>query len=243
MQPADLLILAAIAAMLFFGISLVAILLVGIRRLRRRHRRSRLLRKVSAPDRGEPLERELTVNLLEAGVHPATLFHDLYVDLGRDRYSQVDLVALTPRGIIVIEVKDYGGGIFGKGDDTEWVKTLAYGNEKHTFYNPVMQNAGHIRALRNTLRQAAPEARFISVIVFSGRATLHRFDRLPPDTFVCYDAELPALVEKIAHSGPKCRYADKKGVVAALRRAAANGADPAVVALHARNIAALHPRD
>jgi hypothetical protein len=57
------------------------------------------------------------------------------------------------RGIKPQGIKDYSGWIFGKGNQTKWTQVLAYGREKYCFYNPIMQNNGHISALRKQLKQ------------------------------------------------------------------------------------------
>lgn len=38
-------------------------------------------------------------------------------------------------GIIVIEVKDFSGWIFGNGNYFYWIKVLVYGEKKFRFYN------------------------------------------------------------------------------------------------------------
>ena len=44
------------------------------------HRQNmKLLRSVSSPERGTRAERRLVVNMLRKGVHPKTIFHDLYL--------------------------------------------------------------------------------------------------------------------------------------------------------------------
>ena len=61
-----------------------------------------------------------------------------------DEFSQIDLVLVTSEGIIVIEVKDYSGWIYGSGNNTNWTKVLSYGKKKYKFYNPIKQNNNHI---------------------------------------------------------------------------------------------------
>lgn len=58
--------------------------------------------------------------------------------------SQIDHIVINPRGIFVIETKNYSGRIYGTEDQQNWTQVLAYGEEKHKIYNPLKQNATHI---------------------------------------------------------------------------------------------------
>lgn len=58
--------------------------------------------------------------------------------------SQIDVVVATNVGIIVFEVKDYSGWIYGNGNQQKWTQVLSHGREKYRFYNPILQNRSHI---------------------------------------------------------------------------------------------------
>lgn len=102
---------------------------------------------------------------LNYGIHPQTIFHNLYLRKSNGRFSQIDLVVPTKVGILVFEVKDYSGWIFGNGRHNQWTQVLAYGEEKYRFYNPVMQNNNYIAELRKQLGQG-DDFPFYSIIVF-----------------------------------------------------------------------------
>ena len=90
------------------------------------------------------------------------------VMLKTDRGStQIDHVIVSIYGIFVIETKNYKGLIAGTKYGEYWVQYV-YGR-KYSFYNPVRQNYGHIKALQGILD--LPQNKFISVVVF-----LHRCD-------------------------------------------------------------------
>src|SRR5690348_1979375 len=127
---------------------------------------NRLLKTVTSPNRGTATERDLVLTLLKSGIPKETIFHDLYLKMSNGKYCQVDAVVATSAGIIVFEVKRYVGWIFGKGYERQWTQVLAYGLEKHRFYNPVLQNKKHIENLKRQLNQA--NVPFFSVIVFYG---------------------------------------------------------------------------
>ena len=107
---------------------------------------------------------------MRAGFKPGALFHDLYIKKHNGQNTQIDLVLATNVGLIVFEVKDYTGWIFGKGSQNQWTQVLAYGRDKYRFYNPVRQNDGHIKELRKQSKQFEKLPMF-SVIVFYGSCT------------------------------------------------------------------------
>lgn len=50
---------------------------------------------------------------VKEGVHPKAIFHDLYVKKKSGGDSQIDRVVAIPQGLVVIEVKNYSGWLFG----------------------------------------------------------------------------------------------------------------------------------
>ena len=126
-----------------------------------------LIEQVTSITRGERSERRLILTLLKAGINPKAIFHDLYIQKPSGEYTQVDVVVVTKAGIIVFEVKDYSGWIFGNEHQKYWTKILANGKVKYRFYNPVMQNARHIQAIIQCLPQNS-NVPIYSVIVFFG---------------------------------------------------------------------------
>lgn len=71
---------------------------------------------------------------------------DLLLRFGTGRYSQIDHLALTPHGILVLESKNLGGLLFGAPDRPYWTQVI--GPQRHAFYNPLRQNATHLAAVR-----------------------------------------------------------------------------------------------
>ena len=62
--------------------------------------------------------------------------------------SQIDHIVINPRGIFVIETKNYSGNIYGDENQREWTQVLAYGKVKNKLYNPIKQNATHMYNVR-----------------------------------------------------------------------------------------------
>jgi transposase-like protein len=88
---------------------------------------------------------------------------------GHGKTAQIDHLVISNYGIFVIETKNYKGWIVG-GENSEYWTQIIYKWRKK-FYNPIRQNAGHVQALRNNL-QEFPNLQFISIIIFSNRATI-----------------------------------------------------------------------
>ena len=99
---------------------------------------------------------------------------NVYIE-NNGRTTEIDLVAITEKGIFVIESKNYGGWIFGDAQSKQWMQVFKH--ERHQFYNPVMQNESHVRKLASYL-DISTNCVF-SYIVFSDRC---EFKQLPPDT-------------------------------------------------------------
>lgn len=72
---------------------------------------------------------------------------NLYLQYG-DKTHQVDILTVTKKGIYVIEVKNMQGKIKGGINTFKWYQSL--GRSTYGFYNPIMQNANHIEALRKS---------------------------------------------------------------------------------------------
>lgn len=86
--------------------------------------------------------------------------HDITIPK-EDGTSQIDHVIVSTKGVFVIETKGHRGEIYGQEDDYQW--TCINGG-KHSLYNPLKQNIGHIKAfigLTGLLNH-----QFISIIVF-----------------------------------------------------------------------------
>lgn len=199
-------------------------------------RRNRaLLRTVTNTRRGTRSERKLILNLLKHNIPAITIFHDLYVERTEGQYSQIDAVVITRVGIIVFEVKEYSGWIFGKGYQNQWTQVLAYGKEKNRFYNPVLQNKGHIEALKTRLEGIA-DVPFFSVVIFYGKCLLRNISNIPYGTYVDYASATGDIISDIMKNNPPANYNDKLGVINTLKEAVANGENKAIINRHIQNV-------
>ncbi len=97
---------------------------------------------------------------------------NLYVPRESGKTSEIDLIMFHQKGLFVLESKNYSGWIFGNENNKKWTQTLPTGygeSHKEQFYNPIMQNATHIRAVRKYIDDTIP---IYSIIAFSDDCTL-----------------------------------------------------------------------
>ena len=117
----------------------------------------------------------LTEYALEHGDLPGrrAVFRNVLVprSTGPTSESEVDVLMVHETGVYVMESKNYEGWIFGSAEQPQWTQTLE-GGHKNRFYNPIIQNRAHIKALAAHL--GLPEDAFRSYIVFSERCELRK---------------------------------------------------------------------
>ena len=186
-----------------------------------------LLETVTPRDRGERSERKTVLKLLKMGIDHRAIFHDCYIRKATGAYTQVDLVVATSQGLLAFEIKDYSGWIFGHFRQRYWTQVLAYGKEKHQFYNPIMQNNGHIQAIRENLPHN-PGIPIYSIIVFYGNSTLKNIMVGSDNDFLIYPNDIKNIVRGIM-SRPKANFGDKHEIMNVLTQAVDNGTVPEIV--------------
>jgi hypothetical protein len=85
--------------------------------------------------------------------------------------TEIDIILVCAKGVFVFESKNYSGWIFGNEAHKSWTQTLPSGrgrSHKSSFYNPIKQNATHIRHLKRIIGDDIPTK---SIIVFSDACT------------------------------------------------------------------------
>lgn len=117
--------------------------------------------------RGEKLtEREL--NLVKLLGRKGKVLRNVYLPKENGETSELDVVFICQKGIIVFESKNYSGWIFGREKDQYWTAALNK-REKNRFYNPIKQNRTHLKWLHSFVGEEIP---LFSVVVFSERCEL-----------------------------------------------------------------------
>ena len=197
-------------------------LIIVFFRLKKKRDIKLLLETVTELNRGTETERDLVLKLLKFGMPAHALFHDLYVEKQKGDFSQIDLIAVTEVGVIVFEVKDYSGWLFGSGNEPKWTQVLANGEQKYRFYNPIMQNSRHVTELRKQLIQFG-NVPFYSIVVFYGDCVLKEINFVPKGTFLVKSERVLEVVEIILKENEPAHYANGGEVFRILKEAAING--------------------
>ena len=214
---------------------IVFLILLGISQSNQRKRDRKLIESVTSLDRGTHSERLLILNLLKSEIPSVTIYHDLIIKKDNDEFSQIDLVLVTSEGIIVFEVKDYSGWIFGSGNNTNWTQVLSYGKRKYKFYNPIKQNNNHITELRKTLKQFE-NIPFFSLIVFFGDCELKEINYVPKGTYVVKSQRVFEVLNLIKNENEPTKYTNKREVVNKLKELVSLGENVEYQKKHIENI-------
>ena len=199
-------------------------------------RNRKLLETVTKSDRGTKTERKLVLKLLKSGYPGQTIFHDLYLTTGDNKFSQIDLVVATKSGLIVLEIKKYSGWIYGMGYKSKWTQVLAFGKEKYQFYNPILQNKKHIQELKKQVGRF--QIPIYSVVVFYGDCDFKDLSFIPNGTFVVKSKRILDVLKKIIKDNKPAPYTpqNKKEIVRVLKQAVKNGESREIQDQHIKNI-------
>lgn len=136
---------------------------------------------------------EWELNLVKLLGRKGKVLRNIYIPKDKDETTEIDVVFISQKGIFVIESKNYSGWIFGDEKSSRWTAMLP-NKTKNSFYNPIRQNANHIKWLRKYLYDDIP---LFSVIVFSERCELKKVSVENPDIHVIKRDRLYATVRDI----------------------------------------------
>lgn len=162
-----------------------------------------------------------------AAIRGFRVMNDVYLPL-YDQTTQVDHILIGFFGLLVVETKSYSGQVYGEARSKEWLHVT--GSQRHRFYNPVMQNQGHIDCIRHLLgKENLYNMNIESLVVFTRKkAELY----LPKGAPVIRLSQLKKFLRQP-------RFAEDKGFdVEKIREVLtkAQVTDPARIAAHARNV-------
>ena len=135
----------------------------------------------------------------------AKFLFNLYIPKSNGQTTEIDALMIFPSGILVLESKNYSGWIFGNDRDRNWTQSFKGGTKNH-FYNPVLQNQGHINSLRKYLNDY--NTPFYSAIVFSERCVLKSITVNMPYVEVLKREYLNEYVSQI-FNGPRVLSSDE----------------------------------
>ena len=127
------------------------------------------------------------------------LLNDLILSWPDSGTCQIDHVIIAESGIYVVEVKNYSGWIFANEKNQYWTQVLTTGYRgesiKNRFYNPIKQNASHIRCIRRILGNY--NCPVYSIVVFSDDAEFKALSYEDDDVFIAHFCNLGKVIERI----------------------------------------------
>lgn len=201
----------------------------------------KLIKSVTRLDRGTRSERLMILKILKSGIKPTAIFHDIYLNNSLENYNQIDLVVATKVGIIVFEIKEYNGWIFGSENQMNWTQILAYGHRRYKFYNPILQNKKHVENLKKfNLFENIP---IFSMIVFFGNCKFKNNFELPNHTFFTKSNNSIKTFNDILQKHQPIKYSDQWEVSNFFKETVKNGEDLVITTKHVDNIQKLKKRN
>ena len=106
------------------------------------------------------------------------VMHDFIVPGAYGGLAKIDHAILTSGGILCIRTKHCNGIVFGDADEAQW--TNVDGVRRQRFLNPLIQNEGRARALRQVL----PDVPVDNLVIFTGKV---EFTSAPPSNVIHID--------------------------------------------------------
>ena len=123
------------------------------------------------------------------------VLHDFILPGAYGGLTKIDHAILTAGGILCIQTKHYSGIVFGGEEEPQW--TNVDGTIRRRFLNPLIQNEGRTRALRNVL----PDVPVANVVVFTGTVEFPT----PPPKNVIRVGELDSFIAKFVFGPSKVK--------------------------------------
>lgn len=103
----------------------------------------------------------------------AAVMTNIYLDNKNTEHTEIDVLAISSKGVYVFEMKNYGGYIYGSQKDQYWTQVLNKWT-KNKFYNPLRQNYAHTKAIENYLM--IDHLVITPIVVFSNRSKLSKIN-------------------------------------------------------------------
>jgi hypothetical protein len=114
------------------------------------------------------------------------VLHDFILPGAYGGLCKLDYAVLTAGGILCIQTKHYSGVVFGDENEPQWTNVDSV--HRRRFLNPLIQNEGRARALRNVI----PDVPVANLIIFTGFV---EFTSVPPKN-VIHVRDLESYVAK-----------------------------------------------
>ncbi len=133
------------------------------------------------------------------------VFLNCPVQYKRNR-SEIDMILVGERGIIIVEVKNHSGIISGSDSDDTWSQYKHYKDGRNTeaaMKNPIKQIIRQRDILKNILRSKGIDAWIDGAVYFSNPFTRLKLSLKNPNSIVCAgEQELDALIKNYRSPRP-----------------------------------------
>ena len=125
------------------------------------------------------------------------ILRNVYVPTVDGKTSEIDILVVSKKGLLVFECKNYAGNIYGDIKRRKWIQFL--GRQKNYFYNPFLQNKNHIKHLKKYLEQFGdlPSISFATTIS-RGKWKVRNLG--PNDYFLGYNCHLIDIYNAMPNS-------------------------------------------
>ena len=90
------------------------------------------------------------------------ILRNVYVPKRNGKTTEIDLIAVSKKGLFVFECKNYGGNIYGDARRQKWIQYM--GKKKSYFYSPLWQNRNHAKYLGEFLGLDIPIVPIVATI-------------------------------------------------------------------------------
>ncbi|MCL1840035.1 NERD domain-containing protein [Candidatus Saccharibacteria bacterium] len=156
----------------------------------------RLFHRKEWANKGSAGERALYNFLTEELHYPKSMiYRNLLIKDDDGNRAEIDLVLLHAHGVVVFEMKNFSGEVFGDEKSKSWKSRI--GKKTYEFYNPIMQNKRHIEVLRKRLGN--DKLKFYSIVVFGDKATIRNLSYKARNTWVGKMSGLKKVDKMIMH--------------------------------------------
>ena len=90
----------------------------------------------------------------------------------KDKSVEIDMIAISDKGIFVIENKNYTGMVYGHVDSDYW--KVKYADTTIRMFNPISQNYAHCLAVEDLLHTYNKKLKFpiFNIVIFNDKAKL-----------------------------------------------------------------------
>lgn len=131
------------------------------------------------------------------------ILRNVYVPTKDGKTSEIDLIVVSKKGLIIFECKNYAGNIYGDRKRKKWIQYL--GKKKSYFYNPFLQNQTHAKCLKWYLG-AAGEVPIIPVVTTISRGNWKVKNLAPDDYLLGYNSHLKDILATMEPSEQMAKY-------------------------------------